>query len=79
MQQFRPPTAAASAAATFIVKTLARHGRARLCAEPEQQLGPLPRLTPNPQPKRRPAHKAGKRTTAKKRPTPAKRRSRAGR
>ncbi|MDW8326008.1 MAG: hypothetical protein RMK99_05535 [Anaerolineales bacterium] len=85
MRQFKLPAAAASAAATFIVKTLAMRGRARLCAELEQQLGPLPRLKPKPKRKsarktaRKSARKPGKRTTAKKRPAPTKRRSRAGR
>lgn len=77
MRQFKLPAPAASAAATFIVKTLAMRGRARLCAELEQQLGPLPRRRPKP--KRKPARKPVKRAAAKKRPAPARRRTNAGR
>jgi hypothetical protein len=80
MKQFKLPAAAATTAATFIVKTLAVRGRGQLCAELEQQLGPLPRPKPRPKPKRKPkrksANKPGKRASTKKRPTPSKRRPR---
>jgi hypothetical protein len=79
MRQFKLPAPAASAAATFILKTLAARGRSRLCAELEQQLGPLPRRKPKPKPKQKPASKPGRRAAAKKRPAPASSRARSKR
>jgi len=77
MKQFKLPAAAASAAATFIVKTLAVRGRGRLCAELEQQLGPLPRRTPKRKSKRQPARRPTKRASARTRSASAKRKPRA--
>lgn len=79
MKQFKLPAAAAEAAATFIVRTLAVRGRGQLCAELEQQLGPLPRQAPRPKPKRKPKplRKPKKRASATKRPARARRKPRA--
>lgn len=77
MKQFRLSAAAATTAATLIVKTLATRGRGQLCAELEQQLGPLPRPRPKRKPKRKPANQSGKRASTRKRPAPARRKPRA--
>ncbi len=78
MKQFRLPAAAASAAATFIVKTLAVRGRSRLCAELERQLGPLPRQTPKRKSKRQTARRPTQRvSSARARSASAKRKPRA--